>query len=61
VPLYPSSADQLRWDAASGLSSCADAVAAAGVRFDLTIPLPWRFEPVQGTIRIHPGERTTMT
>ncbi len=33
-----------------------------GVRFDANIDpaLPWRFEPVQETIRIHPGERTTI-
>ena len=31
-----------------------------GVRFDANIDpaLPWRFEPVQKTVRIHPGERT---
>ena len=31
-----------------------------GVRFDANIDpaLPWRFEPVQRTIRIHPGART---
>ena len=33
-----------------------------GVRFDANIDpaLPWRFEPVQETVRIHPGERTTI-
>jgi cytochrome c oxidase assembly protein subunit 11 len=31
-----------------------------GVRFDANInaALPWKFEPVQETVRIHPGERT---
>jgi cytochrome c oxidase assembly protein subunit 11 len=31
-----------------------------GVRFDANISpsLPWRFEPVQRTVRIHPGART---
>ena len=31
-----------------------------GVRFDANIEpsLPWRFEPVQTTVRIHPGART---
>jgi cytochrome c oxidase assembly protein subunit 11 len=31
-----------------------------GVRFDANIEpsLPWRFEPVQRTVRIHPGART---
>ena len=31
-----------------------------GVRFDANInpALPWRFEPKQHTVRIHPGERT---
>jgi cytochrome c oxidase assembly protein subunit 11 len=31
-----------------------------GVRFDANVnsSLPWRFEPVQETVRIHPGERT---
>ena len=31
-----------------------------GVRFDANInpALPWRFEPVQKTVRVHPGART---
>ena len=31
-----------------------------GVRFDANInpTLPWRFEPVQRTVRVHPGART---
>jgi cytochrome c oxidase assembly protein subunit 11 len=33
-----------------------------GVRFDANInpALPWRFEPEQETVRIHPGGRTTI-
>ena len=33
-----------------------------GVRFDANIDprLPWKFEPVQETVRIHPGARTTV-
>ena len=33
-----------------------------GVRFDANIDpaLPWKFEPVQETVRIHPGERTVV-
>jgi len=33
-----------------------------GVRFDANIDskLPWRFEPVQEKVRLHPGERTTI-
>ena len=33
-----------------------------GVRFDANIDpaLPWRFEPVDETVRIHPGARTTV-
>ena len=33
-----------------------------GVRFDANISpaLPWKFEPVQETVRIHPGARTTI-
>ena len=33
-----------------------------GVRFDANVDskLPWRFEPVQERVRIHPGERTTI-
>ena len=33
-----------------------------GVRFDANIDpaLPWKFEPVQETVRIHPGARTTI-
>jgi cytochrome c oxidase assembly protein subunit 11 len=33
-----------------------------GVRFDANVAggLPWRFEPVQATVRIHPGARTVV-
>ena len=33
-----------------------------GVRFDANIDprLPWKFEPEQATVRIHPGARTTI-
>ena len=33
-----------------------------GVRFDanITPTLPWKFEPAQATVRIKPGERTTV-
>ena len=33
-----------------------------GVRFDANIDpaLPWKFEPMQETVRIHPGARTTI-
>jgi len=33
-----------------------------GVRFDANTDskLPWRFEPLQETVRIHPGEKTTI-
>ena len=33
-----------------------------GVRFDANIDprLPWKFEPVQERVRIHPGQRTTV-
>lgn len=33
-----------------------------GVRFDANIDpaLPWKFEPAQETVRIHPGARTTI-
>ena len=33
-----------------------------GVRFDANIDskLPWRFEPLRETVRIHPGEKTTI-
>ncbi len=47
----------MRADAAPG------AVAGqVGVRFDANISptLPWRFEPAQPTVRIHPGARTTI-
>ena len=32
------------------------------VRFDANIDpaLPWKFEPVQEKVRVHPGERTTI-
>ena len=47
----------MRADAAPG------AVAGEiGVRFDANIDpaLPWKFEPEQGTVRIHPGARTVV-
>lgn len=33
-----------------------------GVRFDSNVDprLPWRFEPVQNQVRVHPGARTTI-
>ena len=36
------------------------AAGQVGVRFDANIDprLPWRFEPIQTTVRIHPGART---
>ena len=45
----------LRADAAPGA-----AAGEVGVRFDANIDprLPWKFEPVQGTVRIQPGART---
>jgi cytochrome c oxidase assembly protein subunit 11 len=50
-----------------GTTMKADAAPGAGagrigVRFDANIDprLPWKFEPVQETVRIHPGARTTI-
>ena len=50
-----------------GTTQKADAAPGAvagqiGVRFDANIDpaLPWKFEPVQETVRIHPGARTTI-
>ena len=50
-----------------GTTQKADAAPGAvagqiGVRFDANIDpaLPWKFEPVQETVRIHPGARTTV-
>ena len=50
-----------------GTTQTADAAPGAvagqiGVRFDANIDpaLPWKFEPVQETVRIHPGARTTI-
>jgi cytochrome c oxidase assembly protein subunit 11 len=50
-----------------GTTMMADAAPGAvagqiGVRFDANIDpaLPWKFEPVQETVRIHPGARTTI-
>lgn len=45
----------LRADSAPGATT-----GQIGVRFDANIDpqLPWRFEPIQRTIRIHPGART---
>ena len=50
-----------------GTTQKADAAPGAvagqiGVRFDANIDpaLPWKFEPMQETVRIHPGARTTI-
>jgi cytochrome c oxidase assembly protein subunit 11 len=50
-----------------GTTQVADAAPGAvagqiGVRFDANIDpaLPWKFEPEQATVRVHPGARTTI-
>jgi cytochrome c oxidase assembly protein subunit 11 len=47
----------MKADAAPGA-----AAGQIGVRFDANISptLPWKFEPEQATVRIHPGARTTI-
>lgn len=64
VPLYRIFCQVTGFGGATVRAEEAPGAAASriGVRFDANIDptLPWRFEPVQETVRIHPGQRTTV-
>ena len=65
VPLYRMFCQVTGFDGTTQRAEAAPgaaAVAPVGVRFDANIDpkLPWRFEPEQRTIRVVPGERTTI-
>jgi len=64
VPLYRIFCQVTGFDGTPLRAAAAPGAVAGdiGVRFDANIDpaLPWRFEPVQETVRIHPGERTTI-
>lgn len=64
VPLYRIFCQVTGFDGTTQRAESAPGAAAGqiGVRFDANInaQLPWRFEPEQETVRIHPGARTTI-
>jgi cytochrome c oxidase assembly protein subunit 11 len=64
VPLYRIFCQVTGFDGTPLRAAAAPGAVAGdiGVRFDANIDpaLPWRFEPVQEKVRIHPGERTTI-
>jgi cytochrome c oxidase assembly protein subunit 11 len=62
VPLYRMFCELTGFDGTPLRAEAAPGAVAGevGVRFDANInpSLPWKFEPVQRTVRIHPGART---
>ncbi|MEO6580877.1 MAG: cytochrome c oxidase assembly protein [Sphingomicrobium sp.] len=64
VPLYRAFCEATGFDGTTQRAASAPGAIAGqiGVRFDANInaALPWRFEPEQETVRIHPGARTTI-
>ena len=64
VPLYRVFCQVTGFDGTTMKADAAPGAVAGqiGVRFDANISptLPWRFEPEQETVRIHPGARTTI-
>ncbi len=64
VPLYRIFCQVTGFDGTPVRAAAAPGAVAGevGVRFDANIDpsLPWKFEPEQTTIRIHPGARTTI-
>jgi cytochrome c oxidase assembly protein subunit 11 len=64
VPLYRVFCQVTGFDGTTQRAEVAPGAVAGriGVRFDANInaQLPWRFEPEQETVRIHPGARTTI-
>ena len=65
VPLYRIFCQVTGFDGTTMRAAAAPGAVAGqvGVRFDANISptLPWRFEPEQATVRIQPGERTTIS
>ena len=64
VPLYRAFCQLTGFDGTTQRAEQAPGAVAGeiGVRFDANISptLPWKFVPEQETVRIHPGERTTI-
>ena len=64
VPLYRIFCQVTGFDGTTQRAEAAPGAVAGqiGVRFDANIDpaLPWKFEPEQATVRIHPGQRTTI-
>jgi cytochrome c oxidase assembly protein subunit 11 len=64
VPLYRIFCQVTGFDGTTQRAASAPGAVAGqiGVRFDANInaALPWKFEPEQETVRIHPGARTTI-
>jgi cytochrome c oxidase assembly protein subunit 11 len=64
VPLYRAFCAATGFDGTTQRAEAAPGATAGeiGVRFDANIApaLPWKFVPEQETVRIHPGERTTI-
>ena len=64
VPLYRIFCQVTGFGGATVRAADAPGAAAGqiGVRFDANIDpaLPWKFEPAQKTVRVHPGARTTV-
>ena len=64
VPLYRAFCQLTGFDGTPLRAARAPGAVAGqiGVRFDANVhpTLPWRFEPVQNTVRISPGARTTI-
>jgi cytochrome c oxidase assembly protein subunit 11 len=64
VPLYRIFCQVTGFDGTTQRAEAAPGAVAGevGVRFDANIApaLPWKFEPERETVRIHPGERTTI-
>ena len=64
VPLYRMFCAATGFDGTTQRAAAAPGAVAGqiGVRFDANISpmLPWKFVPAQETVRIHPGQRTTI-
>jgi cytochrome c oxidase assembly protein subunit 11 len=64
VPLYRIFCQATGFDGTTQRAAAAPGAIAGqiGIRFDANIDpsLPWKFEPEQETVRIHPGARTTI-
>ena len=64
VPLYRMFCEATGFDGTTQRAAAAPGAVAGqiGVRFDANISpmLPWKFVPAQETVRIHPGQRTTI-